>query len=228
MCRRTITHYMHHDVAAPMILDPVASDPIVYANPLRTNLHTCELMHPLQDWLLNTPIQKCNYHTCCVSHVQVDYCADLIAYLDEEGEEQNFEPEECDAYILEHRHERLPYFGNDGAFREKIPATWRDLKQIGGENPNWFAHEPRFYTSWAEKCFAEGEKLYTLEQDTTMLYASMQDLLELSSICSWSTVQAVRGNVLEAERKLHEQRRLVFDIFQWAREPCCSCNGRNL
>ncbi|KAI3324088.1 hypothetical protein HD806DRAFT_543500 [Xylariaceae sp. AK1471] len=213
MCRRIITHHMHHDVAAVMIMDPVAPNPVVYANPLRTNLHRCELELPPLRWLLNSPIEKCQYHTCCVPYVQVEYCDDLMAYLDIEGEEQDFEPEECDDFVLEHHHERLPYFGEEGAYRESIPATWRDMVRIRGGSPDWFpafAHDPCQRAIWEEECFKECEKLYTLENDTRILYAVAQDLAQYGPTHSWSMARNARARLLKAEGELHEQRRLAL------------------
>jgi hypothetical protein len=223
MCRRIITHCMHHDVAAPMIMDPVAPNPIIYANPLRTNYHRCELNLPPLEWLLNSPVEKCPYHTCCVPHVEVEYCRDFLVCLEYEGEEENFEPEECEMFILEHHHKQLPYFGNECAYREAIPATWRHLACIRRGKPDWypgFAHDPKYRTDWEEKFFSECEKLYTLENDTAILCAALQDLTKFGS---WDTVRVAKAQILETESILHEQRRLVFDLFEWASESCAMC-----
>ena len=126
MCRRVITHYIHHDVRAPMVMDSVSPNPVVYANPLRTNFHTCELQLPPLEFVANTPIEKCPYHTCCIPHAYVVYCADTLAFIDEQDVEDGMEPEECEAFFLEHHHERLPYFGDECSCRE-VPATWRNL-----------------------------------------------------------------------------------------------------
>ncbi len=209
-----------------MILDSVTPNPVVYANPLRTSFHRCELTFPPLGWLLNTPNVKCPYHSCCMPYIQVEHCAGLIAYLDKEREEEKLKPEECDDFVLEHHHERLPYFGQADSYREKIPATWRNLKTIRGKNPDWFpcfAHDPQFRASWEEKCFAQCEKLCTLEQDLSILHDSLQDLIAFNT-CSPSTLQAVRANILKVEGKVHEQRKLVFGLFEWASE-CSSCDS---
>ncbi|KAI1149335.1 hypothetical protein F4825DRAFT_430828 [Nemania diffusa] len=223
MCRRIITHLMHHDVAAPMIMDPVAPRPLIYANPLRTNFHRCELVLPPLKWLLNSPAEKCPYHTCCVPHTEVEYCNDLLGCLHYELEDDSFPPEECENFILEHHHKRLPYFGNEGVYREAVPATWRELARIRGDNSDWypnFVHGPQYRPNWEEKVFAECEKLYTLENDTSILCAAMQDLMDFGTR---EMVQFARARVLEAESKLHEQRKLVFDLFEWASESCATC-----
>ncbi|RYC64086.1 hypothetical protein CHU98_g2111 [Xylaria longipes] len=186
MCRRIITHRMHHDVAAAMIMDPISPNPIVYANPLRTNFHRCELELPHPQRLLNSPFLKCSYHTCCVCDERAEYCDGSIAYLDSKGKEEDHQkPEECNSFILEHHHERLPYFGDEAAYPTAVPATWRGMVRIRGSNEDLFpgaAHR----ASWEEECFAECEKLYTLKNDTAILYDTEAGL-----------------------------RYVGFDIFQW-------------
>ncbi|KAI0449696.1 hypothetical protein F5B21DRAFT_519863 [Xylaria acuta] len=237
MCRRVITHRMHHDVAAAMIMDPVSPNPTVYANPLRTNFHRCELLVPpppppppphvnVNRLSNSSAVVECEYHTCCIPDERVEYCDGLIAYLGYgvggRGEEEDFEPEECDAFVLEHHHERLPYFGNsERAYHHAppVPATWREMVRVRGSDadlssfPGFAAHHRR---EWEEKCFAECERLYTLENDTAILYASMQDQDHLRRAphgapyyYSWDMMRAARANVLNIEGKLHEQRRLI-------------------
>jgi len=133
MCRKIITHYMHHDVASPMIVDSISSNPPIFANPLHTNFHRCELQFPPPGWA--TGWAPCPYHSCCIPHVREEYCAAVLAdmdqrnndydeeFYDEDTEEycdndetSNYgyydpEPEECDGFVLEHQHIELPYFG---------------------------------------------------------------------------------------------------------------------
>ncbi|KAI1122089.1 hypothetical protein F5Y10DRAFT_254830 [Nemania abortiva] len=214
---------MHHDVAAPMILDPAVPCPVVCANPLRTNFHRCELVLPPLTWVLNTPMLKCPFHTCCVPYVEVEYCSNLMSYLDREGEEEDFDPEECDEFILEHHHTRLPYFGDECAYREPVPATWRNLASIRGKRADWFpdyAHSRRHRAEWEQKHFEECERLYTLEEDALVISSSVEDLTDLSS---WDMVQTARAQLMEAESKLHEQRKLVYNRFERASNPCGWC-----
>lgn len=218
---------MHHDVAAPMVLDPAAVDPVACANPLRTNFHRCELTPgPPQTWLLNTPVEKCPYHSCCVPYVQEDFCRKLIAHVDEDNDEEieALEPEQCESFVLEHHHERLPYFGNELADPEAVPATWRYLGRIRGDNsPDWFpgfAHDDMFRARWEQTCFAAGEKLYTLVRDAAMLYRSVEDLMADGS---WVMAQEARAQFLKAEEKLQEQRELVLYLYEWASTPCNMC-----
>ncbi|KAI0543884.1 hypothetical protein F4679DRAFT_592223 [Xylaria curta] len=198
MCKRIITHRMHHDVAAAMIIDPVSPNPMVYANPLRTNFHRCELTLPHNSW---APINhaRCQYHTCCIPHERVEYCAD---HPEISQKQVHFEPEECDVFVLEHHHERLPYFGNTGPYHIVIPATWRPMVRIRGSDAELFpGYTPRLRASFEGVCFAECEKLYTLYNDTLILYASLRDL------------RANEAAVRKSEEKLRRQRRLVSDMW---------------
>jgi hypothetical protein len=225
MCRRIITHHMHHDVAAPMIMDPISKSPVTCANPLRTNFHRCELSPPPPNWMLNTPILKCRYHSCCVPYERVEHCADLLAYLDVEGEEDSLEPEECDAFILEHHHERLPYFGHEAVYDEPTLATWGNVAHIRGNNPDWFphfAHEPYHRAKWEKAFFTESERLCTLVNDARILHEYTQDLI-YSDSCSWNMVRDARANYLKAEGALLAQRKLVSEFTEWALEPCDTC-----
>ncbi|KAJ3579205.1 hypothetical protein NPX13_g1369 [Xylaria arbuscula] len=147
--------------------------------------------------------------------------------MDEEDVEDGMEPEECEAFILEHHHEQLPYFGDECSYHEEIPATWRNLLPVEGNCPDWFrrfAHEARFQPKWEELCFRECEKLYTLASDEAILYHSMLDVMNSSSRCTRSMVQEARENFLKVQGELREQRKLVFELFQWALEPCGSCD----
>ncbi|KAI0019179.1 hypothetical protein F4780DRAFT_780711 [Xylariomycetidae sp. FL0641] len=83
MCRKVIIHHMHHDVATPMVLDPISSNPTQYENPTHTNHHRCELALPLPGgWLLNSP-RGCAWHSCCLPEEQVEWCADALWWVAE-------------------------------------------------------------------------------------------------------------------------------------------------
>ncbi|KAI0812938.1 hypothetical protein GGR55DRAFT_703650 [Xylaria sp. FL0064] len=227
MCRRTITHYMHHDARAAMVFSSVSSLLVAYANPLRTNFHQCELVLPPLDHALNGTVEKCAYHTCCWPKTDVEYCAEFMAH---QGGSR-FEPEQCDAFILEHRHERYPYFGNEGAYREKVPATWRDLAHIRAWSPGTFpgfAHERRFFPNWAHKCFAECEKLYILEQINAISHASMQDMMKFRDFCAMEQLQGSEKKFMVAQSNLRAQNQLVSDMFQWGTVNCGKCHHPEL
>ncbi|KAI0183858.1 hypothetical protein EV127DRAFT_516602 [Xylaria flabelliformis] len=204
MCRRIITHHMHHDVAAAMIIDPHSPNPMVYANILRTNFHRCELTLPNHHSFL--PInhhRRCPYHTCCLPYEQIEHCE---FHPESERRRFRFEPEECHAFILEHHHERLPYFGSEGPHHVLIPATWRQMVRIQASDEELF---PRLGRKLREggKVFTECEKLYTIHNDTAILHASLRDLRANDTLSSWHAMEAVRISVLESEEKLHRQRR---------------------
>ncbi|KAI0103964.1 hypothetical protein GGR51DRAFT_523045, partial [Nemania sp. FL0031] len=206
-----------------MIMDPISDYPTIYANPLRTRFHRCELILPPLRWLLNTPLEKCPYHTCCVPYMEVEYCERLMAsleFLDEEEGEEDHEPEECEEFVLEHHHQRLPYFGDESAYREPVPATWRNLAPIRGNNPDWFpnyTHAARTRIEWESQHFAACERLYTLEDDAEILKATLRDLMETGT---FNMVQIAEAQILEVERKINQQRNWIYDSCDWALTPC--------
>ncbi|KAI8965106.1 hypothetical protein F5Y11DRAFT_344824 [Daldinia sp. FL1419] len=74
MCRKIWIHYMHHDVRLPMITSLDHDDYTVYANPLRTVYHQCEVDLPIpNEWILNQP-RPCQYHSCCRLSEFIDFC----------------------------------------------------------------------------------------------------------------------------------------------------------
>ncbi|TRX92071.1 hypothetical protein FHL15_006938 [Xylaria flabelliformis] len=199
---------MHHDVAAAMIIDPISPNPMVYANILRTNFHRCELTLPNHSFV---PINRtrCEYHTCCLPYEQIEYCD----YHPESGRRHvRFEPEECHAFVLEHHHERLPYFGNVGPHHVPIPATWREMVRVQASDEELF---PRLGRKLREggKVFTECEKLYTIHNDTAILHAGLRDLRANGTLSSWHVMEAAEASVLESEDKLLKQRRLVSDMW---------------
>ncbi|GAW23517.1 hypothetical protein ANO14919_130760 [Xylariales sp. No.14919] len=221
MCRRIITHYMHHDVATPMIVDPTAPRPIIYANPLHTTVHSCEVPPPSPDWLLDTPIERCQYHSCCITRERIEHCEPIHDMLEEDEE---FLPEECDQFTLEHHHVHFPCLGDEGtscSSGEASPATWRHLESIRGKYSNWFpqfARDPMYRPKWEINLFPECEKLYVSECNTLARYATMQELI-VNNSAPWSEVQAARAEFLKAEEEHHEQRKVVFGYFEWASVP---------
>ncbi|KAI0860787.1 hypothetical protein F4860DRAFT_524708 [Xylaria cubensis] len=185
-----------------MIIDPHSPNPMVYANILRTNFHRCELTLPNHH-------RRCPYHTCCLPYERIEYCE---YHPESERRRVRFEPEECHAFILEHHHERLPYFGSEGPHHVLIPATWRQMVRIQASDEELF---PRLGRKLREggRVFTECEKLYTIHCDTAILHASLRDLIANDTLSSWHAMEAVRVSVLESEEKLHRQRRLVSDMW---------------
>ncbi|RYO89399.1 hypothetical protein DL766_010426 [Monosporascus sp. MC13-8B] len=139
MCRRIIIHRMHHDVRSPMMLDPdshshshshanadAAQPPgrPYYANPLRTSYHQCEVsLPPAGQMLLNSGgIRRagaCEYHSCCAPLVETRLCAAALGAPRPPHELLDIEPEECEHFVLEHRHHHLNCFG-------MAPGLWYD------------------------------------------------------------------------------------------------------
>lgn len=132
MCRTTFKHYMHHDVRTPVVLnvDDGGEDASLYAHPWRTSTHTCniDIGHSFKHLGICIDAESgrprlCEYHSCCVCHVVVERCAaascgDASA---DAGEEDLPEPEECDHFVLEHRHGRL-------GFQEPIWNQWAQVR----------------------------------------------------------------------------------------------------
>lgn len=133
MCKRTIQHYMHHDARIPMTLDINGShDGPLYAHPLRTLLHTCDVdigrdikstIGSVDDGSEPETPRQCKYHSCCICRVVVEMCpyaslprqsmhhtqplnlAPSTSHANEYGGMPK--PEECAGFTLEHRHQPL-------------------------------------------------------------------------------------------------------------------------
>ncbi|KAI1503447.1 hypothetical protein F5X99DRAFT_105043 [Biscogniauxia marginata] len=266
MCRRIITHQMHHDVRVPMVMN---SDPCgektIYANPLRTPYHRCEISQPWQSQCISNGL-TCKYHSCCMPWEEVHYCAEMgFAFLEEQDydvtddlEEElamTREPEECDYFSLVHYHQHLPYFGDmdaypwspdpyqypyypEGAYG--APATWRDdLTRLPEQWCTGFAHDAKYRGSWDELFFLECETLYEAECDAQTQRAVLADLAVAENQedhcqslpspppqCNTTNPTVAWDNLLRAEKRLREQRKLVHELTQWALEPCGMCEGR--
>ncbi|KAI1488314.1 hypothetical protein F5X96DRAFT_685586 [Biscogniauxia mediterranea] len=263
MCRRIITHHMHHDVRQPMIIDACAhGDPPVYVNPLHTPFHTCEVTWPCHEhWLLNKP-RSCNYHSCCLPQEKIEFCDDMKDFFLDDQDSDTFdhveedlamehEPEECQSYSLVHRHEQLPYFGipeafdttSDTCYSEDgwhiLTKLWRDdLKEISYGDQDWFPcfeHDAMYRTNWEILFFQEAAKLYQAECDARIQDAVMTDLTDAANaaydrqltFCSlhdyYENSTIAFNNLLRAEQCLGTQKQLLFDLAQWAAEPCGGC-----
>ncbi|KAI2628197.1 hypothetical protein GGS21DRAFT_247236 [Xylaria nigripes] len=226
MCRRLITHRMHHDVATPMIIDPIAFSPILYANPLRTPPHRCELESTPLELMFSRPVERCIYHSCCIPRDSIQYCvAFLYDYSDDENDSDydlDFEPEECPDFVLEHHHERLPYFGHPEFYMESIPASWRNLVYLRADRADWFpafAHNSAKRVRWEAAFFEACEKLFIFEADAQTIYLVTQNMLRYGPMCPWARVRRSRANYLAAELKINKQRMLITHLLEWALTP---------
>ncbi|KAK7754479.1 hypothetical protein SLS62_003499 [Diatrype stigma] len=110
---------MHHDVRVPMMLpDSSSNDLHMYANPLRTAYHRCEV--PVSTAAARAPSghdqqqkqQRCPYHTCCAPLTERRWCTAALEVARRDGGGIcDIEPEECERFVLEHRHHRLQRLG---------------------------------------------------------------------------------------------------------------------
>ncbi|KAI1097332.1 hypothetical protein F4804DRAFT_351776 [Jackrogersella minutella] len=230
MCRRILTHRMHHDVRTPMVTDIYADDPSIYVNSRHTCYHQCELSHPVPDqWLLCSPYPSCPYHSCCVLSVEVEFCADHCALVSSrlgiaypEGE---CEPEECASFVLEHLHERLEYFGHPEAYSTSYPATWReDMQYFECDWQPWFKQDKTLLTKWEELLYLECENLYTLEQDAKTQFLAYRDLTQV-----WPSghqqLDIAETNVEHTQTRLLEKKESIACLMNWAqgfRPECIS------
>lgn len=218
---------MHHDVAPAMIIDPVAIDKLVYANPLRTNLHNCDIMFAAYNSLLNSPRKSCPYHTCCVPYADTKYCADAPFLTDSPGVDIYFRAEECDGFMVEHHHRRLPYCGVEevaaaARARGEPEPIWRPLRLFRGELGEWFhffAHSVKHRAGWEQRVFEECETLFRLAQDTMELHNTLNNLKQSAEI----VLERAKDQVGQSENEFNEQRRVVFELFDWAMQGCDTC-----
>lgn len=99
---------MHHDVRTPMMLPDPNNNLRMYANPLRTTFHRCEISQP-QTAAATTP---CEYHSCCAPLTERRFCISALEASRRNGYPlTDVEPEECERYVLEHRHHRREHLG---------------------------------------------------------------------------------------------------------------------
>ncbi|KAI1095716.1 hypothetical protein F5B19DRAFT_489375 [Rostrohypoxylon terebratum] len=210
MCRRVFTHYMHHDVRAPMIIDPYVEKAFFYANPRYTPHHKCELCHiPPEAWLVDSLTPKCEHHSCCILVSEVEFCADFYALGNDKELGRLFQPEMCIEFTVDHRHRKLSYFGHPELYpRNMCPSTWRkDLLEVGNEHRSLYAEE---------EFFKECEKLYTLEQDAKTQFLVYRDLRRVWPKGS-DVMQHAQFNVEQSQTLLTEQKQRISEMLNWQR-----------
>ncbi|KAK8045389.1 hypothetical protein PG993_005413 [Apiospora rasikravindrae] len=139
MCRRTIIHYMHHDVRTAITLCASVhdEDAPLHVHPFRTTKHTCDInvvqslahiglpMEAGEDTELGKKrLRPCEYHSCCVCQVALKRCNRSPINVDEIKDVA--EPEECADFLLEHRHVPLNV-------QKLIWGQWaRVMNRLGG------------------------------------------------------------------------------------------------
>ncbi|KAI1387343.1 uncharacterized protein F4822DRAFT_279659 [Hypoxylon trugodes] len=222
MCRKIIIHQMHHDVRIPMICDVFAEQQEVYANPRRTRYHQCELSHPPPgQLLLNTWYPTCEYHSCCMPIVEITCCDAGLRYDDDDHE-----PEECDYFVLEHKHERLEYFGCPEDYPVSYcPATWsNDIYEIDRNWDDWYREDWERLYEWEEVLFQECETIYILEEEAKTHFLVWRDLNRWRNWRDRLLVQA-EIHVEQAQKRLIDQKELVSRMFNWGRGDGFVCSS---
>ncbi|RYP76249.1 hypothetical protein DL771_001868 [Monosporascus sp. 5C6A] len=189
MCRKIISHRMHHDVRTPMTLGPdshshshIDADAgrMYYVNPLRTSYHWCEVsLPPPGQWLVNSGgiriAGACEYHSCCAPVVETRLCAAALGAPRPPHQLLDVEPEECELFVLEHRHHRLECFG-------MAPGLWYD---DGDEDGHYYPEEGCH--SGSDDELQDGSRSRTSGVDAHVYYAATwrRDLEELRWGGNW-------------------------------------------
>ncbi|KAI6084142.1 hypothetical protein F4821DRAFT_243339 [Hypoxylon rubiginosum] len=161
---------MHHDVRKPMIIDPESEYPLIFANPLKTSYHKCEISAPKPgSTLLESHYPTCHWHSCCIPEAKIEFCdwfQDNIC--NDQGE---YDPMGCMYGIDEHRYVPLEYLGDPSAYADleyPVIATWDDdIYELHCDFPHLFQRERlefqqwRIEEEWDQEYFSECELLYT-------------------------------------------------------------------
>ncbi|KAI1141659.1 hypothetical protein F5Y05DRAFT_423385 [Hypoxylon sp. FL0543] len=224
MCKRTLVHRMHHDVRAPLIIDLYSDTPTVYANPRHTRYHQCELSRPppLGKWLLNSPHLSCEYHSCCLLEMEVEFCADFSAKLalfgGADDSDDEFEPEECEYFTIEHRHVRFEYFGQpDAYYNLSVPSTWReDIRDLPADWFSGFKREKSMVSRWEEEILLQCEALHMLENDAKTHFLVYCDLIEIWPPRSPHLLSA-ESNLEKTQKQLIQRKEYISSLVSWAR-----------
>ncbi|KAI0839898.1 hypothetical protein F5Y06DRAFT_264956 [Hypoxylon sp. FL0890] len=151
--------------------------------------------------------------------MEVDFCANFCAELALSGitdPHEEFEPEECEHFVLEHRHVPFEYFGQPDGYDTEFPATWHEeMREVHGDWLSWFKRDKAKVLEWEEKIFSECEILYLLEQDTKTHFLVYRDLIKV-----WPRghphLLAAEKNVEEAQKKLLQRKDTVSSLVNWA------------
>ncbi|KAH9890219.1 hypothetical protein F4778DRAFT_753038 [Xylariomycetidae sp. FL2044] len=232
MCHSIHEHYMHHDVRTPMVCDTYSSSPRVLANPFHTSRHVCEISR--SGAAGSDALRSCEYHSCCtrINHVHICDALKALYSSSTEGDEDDdgewrLEPEECEYFVLEHRHFRAECLGDDEtAYPQPVPATWRDdIEELDLEASFSFCHDRSAKSKWLENLFLEAEKLYTLREDTYNRRRVLCDLdvFDEDSTTGRLTAAAAEYDCGRAECRLQEQAAKVAGLLERARNPFESC-----
>lgn len=200
----------------------------IYANPLRTTHHCCELSIQEHAYarLLNRPLRGCEYHSCCIPSEEIFYCEEGDFCIERKEE---FEPENCHFYQLEHRHERLRDWCSDGPCDNRMCiqavveplATWRELEELESEG-NWdpmFNQGERLRAQWEEGLFKHLERLNTLMEDTTTHAAVLRDVTADEAFVDPTSIALAARNYLQVKANVDRELVMIKRQLDWARTP---------
>ncbi|KAF3068351.1 hypothetical protein GL218_08429 [Daldinia childiae] len=220
MCRKTVTHHMHHDVRQLMITNLEHQGHTVYANPLHTVFHQCEIDTPLpKQWLLNNPFPTCEYHSCCLVSKKVRYCTDFInELLETSSSEDGFEPEPeyCPYFIQEHRHKRLEYLGHPESYPKGCPATWQEgVKELERISLPYFRQNRKKFFGFVTALFLSCEEYYQQEKDAETLFLAYRDFVN-NLPRGDPRIAIAEVSVLNIQNKLIQKKKELFSRMIWA------------
>lgn len=215
-----------------MILDAAIPGARVYANPLRTCHHRCEVDLARIRGDLGLPAHEqspCAYHDCCLMEEEVWMCPqhpDSIVAADVEAQDDDEagEPETCAAYVLEHRHVPLRTWEVVAAWAMEagapVPgvfpaASWQPYAELDWDR-DWrpvYRQDPSKYPRWQEAVFARGEELHRRRADRD-LHEFV--LLDLPGTADWATRATAVDNYFRAAHALCVLEMRIYESFYLA------------
>ncbi|KAI2602105.1 hypothetical protein GGR54DRAFT_553534 [Hypoxylon sp. NC1633] len=161
----------------------------------------------------------CEYHSCCMPEVFLEICGHFHqtrAYLEEMGSPDH-DPEDCEYFTSEHRHERLAYFGHPNAYYPDLyQATWRkDMEEIECRWLPWFKRDPRELSKWENVLFSRCEKMYRLEKDARTQFLVYRDLTKFWPPGDPQLKIAEQG-VESVQTELDKKKKDVTLLLNWS------------
>ncbi|KAK9415084.1 hypothetical protein SUNI508_01932 [Seiridium unicorne] len=237
MCRRILTHRMHHDVRKPMMMpqDIEGSRGVIYANPFQTSHHRCELSIKAHahTWLLNLPVHGCEYHSCCVPSEEIIHCecaeekiweAEHLMWDSDHEEDEDFNPETCYNYTLEHRHVKIESWCLGGLCNGRTcvraacnvgpEAKWRALEEFDFQEFWDPFYGPDLELDDYGLLFYEMEQLNTIFEDLMIHAAVLHDVSANRSAEGLSLVANAAEIYLRAKEKFDKQLRTVIGFMR--------------
>lgn len=224
-----------------MICDILGPDARVYANPLRTCYHRCEvdLKSIRRDLGLPAAPEQppCEYHDCCLVQEEVWLCAQHPGLVtagaqvendnDDDDNDDCGEPEECAAFVLEHRHTPLHTWEVVAAWAAAVgapepgvlpAAQWAPIAELDWER-DWqpvYRQDPRLYPRWQEVVFALGEELRRRRADRDVQEAVLLDLTRCPAAVAWQARATAVDNYFAAAHGLCMLEMHIHESFYLA------------